>query len=144
MTAARERLRRILADCYCRLQPSPIHGVGVFALRPIPGRRNPFRTPRTTPTGAQRLTPEHMAALPPALLETIQALFIPMDGATCIPSHGLNIVPLSAYLNHSAAPNLQTKDGSTFTTLRKIAAGEELTVDYRTYLPAGYGGFCRR
>ena len=39
-----ELLARVLADCYCRLQPSSIHGIGVFAIRDIPRRTNPFGT----------------------------------------------------------------------------------------------------
>jgi SET domain-containing protein len=36
------------------------------------------------------------------------------------------------YMNHSAQPNLQSDDGEvTYYALRDIAAGEELTIDYR-------------
>jgi hypothetical protein len=48
-------LRRVLADCYCRLQPSRIHGIGVFAIRDIPNGRNPFKAmPKYTTTGFVR------------------------------------------------------------------------------------------
>jgi len=39
-----EFLRRVLTNCYCRLAPSPIHGIGVFAIRDIPRGWKPFNT----------------------------------------------------------------------------------------------------
>ena len=38
-----QRLKRVLRDCYCRLQPSKIHGIGVFAVRDIPERKEPVQ-----------------------------------------------------------------------------------------------------
>ncbi|MEJ0018430.1 MAG: SET domain-containing protein [Acetobacteraceae bacterium] len=63
----------------------------------------------------------------------LRDLFVPTDGTMWLPTSGTNIVYLIAYLNHSAAPNLRTTDGFTFTARRRILEGEELTVDYRTY-----------
>jgi SET domain-containing protein len=50
-----------------------------------------------------------------------------------IPNYGLNVIHLNGYLNHSTTPNMRTRNGYDFITLRKILAGEELTVDYRTF-----------
>jgi hypothetical protein len=127
-------LRRVLADCYCQLQPSPIHGVGVFAIRDIPRNRNPFRTlPKYATTGFVRATEEDLAAVPPRLAALIRALFVPTSGKMYVPTSGLNIIYLDTYINHSLHPNLRTKDGERFVTNRLIREGEELTVDYRTY-----------
>jgi hypothetical protein len=127
-------LKRVLGDCYCRLQPSKIHGIGVFAVRDIPKEKNPFRTlPKYDDIGYVRITDDEMDALPPGLAETIRSLFIPTNGVMHVPNHGTNVVHLNCYINHSTTPNMRTKDGHVFTALRKIAAGEELTVDYRTY-----------
>lgn len=129
-----ELLRTVLADCYCRLQPSPIHGIGVFAIRNIPRGRNPFQTlPRYARPGYVRVTDAELDALPPRLAGTIRALFVPADGTMHIPTCGTNVVYLIAYLNHSATPNLRTADGFNFLARRRIQEGEELTVDYRTY-----------
>ena len=129
-----ELLRRVLSQCYCRLQPSGIHGVGVFAVRDIPRRKNPFLTmPRYAQPGLVKIIDSELQKLPPGLSATIQALFIPNDGVLHIPTSGTNIVHIAAYLNHSTAPNLRTGDGFDFIAVRKILAGEELTVDYRTY-----------
>ena len=35
-------LRNLFEQTYCRLRPSPIHGVGVFAIRAIPTGVDPF------------------------------------------------------------------------------------------------------
>ena len=129
-----EFLRRVLANCYCRLAPSPIHGIGVFAIRNIPRGRNPFNTlPKYARPGYVRMTSVELAALPLKLREMISALFVPTDGEMWLPTCGPNVVYLNSYLNHSTAPNLRTRDGFTFIALRKICEGEELTADYRTY-----------
>jgi len=127
-------LNRVLRNCYCRLQPSNIHGIGVFAVRDIPKGRNPFRMiPKYGDIGYVRITEDELDALPPKLSEVIRNLFIPTDGKMHIPNHGMNMINLNCYLNHSATPNMCTKNGYDFVTFRKILVGEELTVDYRTY-----------
>jgi SET domain-containing protein len=129
-----ELVRRVLADCYCRLAPSTIHGIGVFAIRDIPRGKNPFNTiSKYSRPGYVRMTSAELDALPPKLHEMIHALFVPTDGEMWLPSCGTNVVYLNTYLNHSTEPNLRTKDGFRFTALRKISEGEELTVDYLSY-----------
>lgn len=129
-----ELLRHVLKSCYCRLQPSRIHGIGVFAVRDIPSKVNPFSVmKRYARPACVRLTEEDLRALPPKMEEMIRAFFVATDGAMLMPTSGTNIVYLQAYLNHSEAPNLRTKDGFSFFTKCRIREGEELTVDYRTY-----------
>ena len=50
-----------------------------------------------------------------------------------------NELTISWYVNHSEHPNLAADAEYSFYALRDIAAGEELTADYRTYseLPPG-------
>src|SRR5215469_16848624 len=79
-------IRRILADCYCRLQPSPIHGIGVFAVRDIPRGRNPFRTlPKYARPGYVRITDDELDALPPKTSGLIRTLFVPTNGTMYLP-----------------------------------------------------------
>src|SRR5690242_11896099 len=114
-------LHRVLADCYCRLRPSPIHGIGVFAVRDIPRGRNPFKTlPKYARPGYVRVTDAELDALPPGLSDMIRTLFVPTDGTMYLPTSGMNIVYLIAYLNHSDTPTLRTSDGFNFFTRRKV------------------------
>jgi len=127
-------LNHVLRDCYCRLQPSKIHGIGVFAIRDIPKGRNPFKTlPKYGDFGYVRITDDEFDALPPKLSKLIRELFIPTDGKMYVPNYGTNVIHLNTYLNHSSAPNMRTRNGYDFMSMRKILVGEELTVDYRTY-----------
>ena len=89
--------------------------------------------PRYAEPGLVRITDSELRKLPPELSATIRALFIPTDGVLHIPTSGTNVVHIAAYLNHSSTPNLRTRDGFDFIAGRRIFAGEELTVDYRTY-----------
>lgn len=43
-----------------------------------------------------------------------------------------NAIEIGWYLNHSFTPNLEGRDDGWY-TLRKIAAGEELLIDYNTF-----------
>ena len=127
-------LNRVLRDCYCRLQPSQIHGIGVFAVRDIPKGKNPFRTlPKYADFGYVRITEDELDALPSKLSQLIRELFLPTGGKMHIPNYGTNVIRLNCYLNHSTTPNTRTGNGYDFTALGKILAGEELTVDYQTY-----------
>ena len=70
-----EFLRRVLANCCCRLAPSPIHGIGVFAIRDIPRGRNPFNTlPKYARPGYVRMMSAELDALPPKLRKLICAV----------------------------------------------------------------------
>jgi hypothetical protein len=127
-------IRRILRESCCRLAPSVIHGVGVFAVRDIPKGIDPFAIGVRYPRNWVAMTPAELKSTPPGLRKLFTALFVPdVAGAFRIPILGANLVDIGAYLNHSGRPNVRTADGHQFMTRRRIRAGEELTVDYTTY-----------
>ena len=125
---------RVLRDCYCRLQPSKIDGIGVFAIRNIPSGFDPFRTiTKYSRPGYVRITEDELDGLPSGVSRLLRDLFVPSEGKMYVPTCGTNVIYLNAYLNHSSRPNMRTKDGYTFTTRRMIRPSDELTVDYRSY-----------
>jgi hypothetical protein len=127
-------LQHVLRDCYCRLRPSKIDGIGVFAIKNIPSGVNPFMTiAKYSRHGYVRITEDELDGLPSGISRLLRALFVPSEGKMYVPTCGTNVIYLNAYLNHSTRPNMRTKDGYTFTTRRMIRTGEELTADYRTY-----------
>ena len=127
--------RQVLNGCYCRLRPSKIHGVGVFAVRDIRKGVNPFKTvdKRYEYPECVHISPNELRDLPPKLAETLQAMFMLNDDGMFIPSFGISLVYMASVINHSAAPNLVTKDRFNFVSNQDIPEGTELTVDYQTF-----------
>jgi len=122
-----------LKNTYCRLKPSKIEGVGVFAVKNIPKNTNPFQ-------GAIKhkwleFLPKELKNLDKEILKMISDFFATeKNGKFVIPESGLNCMDISFFLNKSKKTNVKTIDnGLTFITLRKIKKGEELTVSYADY-----------
>lgn len=110
--------------------PSRIHGLGLFAVEAIPAG-----TPiwRFEPGFDRVLSPAAVAALPaPAQVHVRWFGFVrSQDGAWVLSGDH------ACFMNHSPAPNtgaiqVGRSDGTTV-ALRDIAAGEELTCDYRAF-----------
>ena len=121
-----------LKNTYCRLKPSKISGVGVFAVRDIPKNQNPFQGIKYN---YHELKTSDFKNFDKEVLKMIDNLFvIGKNGKVWVPESGLNGMDVSFFVNHSENPNLKTiDDGSNFITLRKVKKGEELTVSYGTY-----------
>jgi SET domain-containing protein len=113
------------------LQPSPVHGIGVFAIAPIPrGCRDMFGPPDP---------PDAWTAIPRADIDSLPAPARHLVETYClydathyfVPSHGFTRMDVSLFLNHSAQPNVvSVDDGEYFEALRDITVGEELLIDY--------------
>ena len=134
----RQLLETLFERNYCRLRPSPIHGVGVFAVRDIPAGVDPFDG--CFRGQSIRLREADLAGLHPGVRAMVDDYFVRQDGVVWACARGLNGIDLQFYLNHSAQPNVLARDGgSWFETARAIRADEELTVDYATFNdpPAG-------
>jgi SET domain-containing protein len=110
-----------------RVAPSPIHGLGLFAVAPIPAGTAVWRF---TPGFDLDVDPGAVAGQPPAFRERL------LHYGYVDPRLGRYILCCddARFINHSDHPNL----GPDYTAdrygldlaLRDIAAGEELTVDY--------------
>jgi SET domain-containing protein len=123
------KLLRDIAATRIGLATSPVHGIGVFALTEIPaGTMDLFSPPGedwpAVPLGEVEALPAHARQL-------IDTYCLQDDTHAYLPPRGFRVLDLVIYLNHSATPNLkQINGGDYFVTLRDIATGEELLVDY--------------
>lgn len=129
----KDKILKNLGNTYCRLKPSKLSGVGVFAVRDIPKNRNPFEI-----IGEHRwyeFKTADLKSLDKEVLKMIDDFFvIEQKGTVYIPEIGLNGINISFFLNHSKKPNVKTVDnGFIFVTLREIKKNEEITVSYGTY-----------
>jgi SET domain-containing protein len=124
-----ELLEELRHETYVALQPSGIHGIGVFATRDIPkGCRNMF----SKETGEWiRLGFEEVEQLPEHSRQFIETYYLYDDTHYFIPAHGCKVMDMASYLNHSNTPNIASvEEGAFFEALRDIKTGEELLVDY--------------
>jgi len=113
---------------YTRLQPSQIHGVGVFAIRDIPKGAYVF----TDDEPIVWVDKSNVDLLPNALKDLYEDFSVIKDDKYGCPE-SFDKLTTSWYLNHSDQPNVAADRHYKFHALRDIKTGEELTVDYRTY-----------
>ena len=124
-------LKELAASTYVMIKPSPLHGIGVFAIRDIPkGTKNIF----SKGVGDWiKVSKEEVDALPQHSKDLIENHCLFDEDFYFIPDYGFKLVDLVIYLNHSEAPNvISLNEGEEFEAIRDIAAGEELLVDYGT------------
>jgi SET domain-containing protein len=124
-------LEELRNNMYVSLQPSAVHGIGVFAIRDIPkGCRNIF----SADAGEWiRLGFDEVEQLPAHSKEFIETYYLFDDTHYFIPSHGCKVMDMASYLNHSSTPNIISVDeGRFFEAVRDIGKGEELLVNYGT------------
>lgn len=127
----RQILEQLENDIYCRVAPSKIAGVGIFAIKNIPKGVNPFREKDTKyiPIEEQKLE-----KIDPSVKDYIKELFVFSDGNYYLPEQGIQTLCITHFLNHSKNPNLVTNPSAEeFFAKRNILIGEELTVDYDSF-----------
>ena len=104
------------------LRRSPIHGYGVYAGETIPARRKVIEY---TGERVNRKETKRRGVGPHTFLFTLNDYWA-IDGS--VGGSG------AEYINHSGEPNLRAcivREHILYISKRKIARGEELTVDYR-------------
>jgi len=113
------------------LRPSPIEGVGVFAVRDIPTGCREMFSPPAAPDDFVAVPRVDVEQLPPHARQLVETYCLFDAEWYWIPRDGFKKMDLSHFLNHSDTPNVvSVEEGMWFEALRDIAAGEELTVDY--------------
>ena len=133
MNKIKKEVIKRLKNTYCKLKPSKIEGVGVFAVRDIPKNVNPFLGVKNQRWYEFKLS--ELKSLDKEILKMIDSFFvIEKDKTVYIPRLGFAAIDISFYVNNSKNPNIKTVDnGLTFVTLRRIKKGEEIVVSYATY-----------
>ena len=130
MTKA-ELLSELNNNTYVMLKPSPLEGVGVFAIRDIPkGCRDMFGKP-DAPDEWITLTKTEVATLPSSTRFMIGNYCLYDQDHYFVPAHGFKKMDVALFLNHSDSPNIiSINDGDYFEAISDIKAGEELVIDY--------------
>lgn len=126
-----ELLHELQHETWVALQPSPVHGIGVFALCDIPKGCKTIFSKNTG--GWLKLGFEEVEQLPAHSKNLVETYYLYDSEQYFIPDHGCKVMDMANYLNHSGIPNIiSVADGDYFEALRDIAKGEELLVDYGT------------
>ena len=124
-------LQELQADNYVMLKPSPVHGIGVFAIRDIPKGCQSIFSKGTG--GWVRLSFEEVEQLPAHSRNLVETYCLYDETHYFVPDYGFKLMDLVLYLNHSSTPNIASiNEGEEFEALRDIQEGEELLVDYGT------------
>ena len=123
---------------WVRLGVSPIEGIGVFAIRPIPKGTDMFANDRVPLTwiGRAELDSSRPSDAERALYDDFG---IRRGDAIGCPANFNNLTP-GWYLNEpppGEAPNVAADSNFAFTALRDIEEGEELTIDYSGFSETG-------
>lgn len=124
-------LKQLAESTYVMIKASPVHGIGVFAIRDIPkGTQDIF----SQGVGEWiEVSKEEVDALPKHSRDLVENHCLFDDKSYFIPDYGFKLVDLVIYLNHSDTPNVVSiNDGERFEAIRDIVCGEELFVDYGT------------
>lgn len=121
-------LKHLQQEVYCRLGISPLHGIGVFALRAIPKGVNPLKS--WLKNKEIKFSHDEIKTLPKTVQKQIKLFCYYDKKAFEIPVMGMNTMDMAIFLNHSKKPNIKMKKDGTFISLRAIKMGEEVTMDY--------------
>lgn len=131
MTKKDKLLQQLQYHTYAMLKPSPLHGIGVFAITSIKkGERKIFSDYESEWIEVSK---EEVNALPQHSKDLIENHCLFNETHYYVPEYGFKIFDLAVYLNHSDQPNLiSINDGEFFEAVRDIDVGEELLIDYGT------------
>ena len=126
-----ELLKELAGNTWVMIKPSPIEGIGVFALQDIPeGCRSMFS--KTTENeqwiSISKIEVDNLPSHTKALIENY-CLYD--EENYFVPDYGFKKMDLVNFLNHSDTPNIiSINDGEFFEAIRDIKQGEELVIDY--------------
>jgi SET domain-containing protein len=126
-----ELLQELAGNTWVMIKPSPIEGIGVFAMRDIPkGCRDMFGKPDDAGEWIT-VSKKEIEALP-LHAQFLVGNYCLYDAANYfVPAQGFKKIDISLFLNHADEPNIiSVNDGDYFETTTDIKEGEELVIDY--------------
>jgi len=122
---------------FARIKRSPVHGIGVFAIRDIPKGIDPFQKPEGSEDESRviKVSLADVAGVDESVVAYLNDFILFKNGVYHLPDFGLNGLDIAWFMNHSANPNVMFagQDFDETLTMRNISAGEELVIDYRMY-----------
>lgn len=126
-----ELLQELNGNTWVMIKPSPIEGIGVFALRDIPeGCRNMF-SKETANEKWLSISKKEIKKLPEHSKALIENYCLYDEENYFVPDYGFKKMDLVNFLNHADEPNIiSINDGEFFEAIRAIEKGEELFIDY--------------
>ena len=122
-------LKELRKNTFVRLKPSPIEGIGVFAIVDIKkGQRGLFSNDKSEWI---KINKDEIETLPQHSKALVENFCLYDENHYYVPEYGFKMLDLVVFLNHADEPNVVSlNEGEDFETLRDIMAGEELFVDY--------------
>ena len=118
-------------DVYTRLRPSPIHGIGVFAIRKIKKGTYIFSNDEAPMRWVNAKT---LKGLPREVRRLYEDFCVIKDGGKMYGGpKNFNVLTVGWYLNESKNPNVAADDKCEFYAVRDIKVDEELTLDYASF-----------
>lgn len=126
-----ELLKELSGSTWVMIKPSPIEGIGVFALQDIPkGCRNMF-SKSTEEEKWITVSKAEVTALPAHAKALIENYCLYDTDNYFVPDYGFKKMDLVNFLNHSDTPNIiSINDGDFFEAIVDIKQGDELLIDY--------------
>lgn len=121
-------LKHLQTEVYCRLGISPVHGIGVFAIKDIPKGAKPLVS--LIKIKEFSFSKKEINKLPTSVKKEVRMFCYYEKDEYLIPSIGLNAMNMAFYMNHSKTPNVKYLKNNDIVALRKIKANEELFFDY--------------
>ena len=117
--------------CYTRLFASPVHGIGVQAIKDI--QRGTYMFPHDVCEMSYFYEKDlNLDSMEPEVKRLYEDFCVFKQGKVAAPA-SFNALTVQWYLNSGTTPNVACDASLDFYALCDIKAGEELIVDYSTY-----------
>jgi SET domain-containing protein len=124
-------LNELADNTWVMIKPSPIEGIGVFALQDIPKGCSSMFSKANEQEQWIPVSKTEVEKLPAHAKALIENYCLYDDENYFVPDYGFKKMDLVNFLNHSDRPNvISINDGEFFEAVRDIKQGEELVIDY--------------